>query len=451
MLGKANVADLLKKVLKASKADETEAILMAEDSYLTRFANSTIHQNVSEHNQNLLVRAVLGRKIGCASTNRVDAASVKEVVKRALEIAKRQKENPEFKGLPKSAKAKAVNNYVPATAKFSPRDRAEAVKKITERARKSKLSAFGAFTTGTSEVGVANSHGTLAYNLATDAYCNTVVMSDTGSGYAHAASRDARRVNTARMAETACQKALDSRNPVDLPAGEYEVVLEPAAVADMLGFLAWMGFSATAYQEGRSFLCGKLGQKVMGENITIVDDAYHIKGYPFPFDFEGVPKKKLALIEKGVAKNIVYDSFTAGKEGRESTGHALAAPMNYPLPMHQRLLPGKSTVREMIASIKRGVLVTRFHYTNVLEPMRVVITGMTRDGTFLIEDGKVTRPVRNFRFTQSVLDALSCVSLIGKDAVLVGEETMYGARFAAGIVAPALKVDKFNFTGVTQF
>jgi predicted Zn-dependent protease len=189
----------------------------------------------------------------------------------------------------------------------------------------------------------------------------------------------------------------------------------------------------------------------MGENITIVDDAYYIKGYSFPFDFEGVPKKKLALIEKGVAKNIVYDSFTAGKEGRESTGHALVAPMNYPLPMHQRLLPGKSTVREMIASIKRGVLVTRFHYTNVLEPMRVVITGMTRDGTFLIEDGKVTKPVRNFRFTQSVLDALSCVSLIGKDAVLVGEETMYGARFAAGIVAPALKVDKFNFTGVTQF
>jgi len=451
MLGKAKVSELLKKVLKASKADETEAILMAEDSYLTRFANSYIHQNVSEHNQNLLVRAVVGKKIGCASTNRIDEASVKEAVKRAVEIAKRQRENPEFKGLPRGGKAKSLDNYIPATAKFTPEDRAQAVRTITERTKKSALRAYGAFTTGVSEVAVANSHGGLNYNLATDAYCNTVVMADTGSGYAQAANRDARKVNTLKMAEVACQKALDSRNPVDLPAGEYEVILEPPAVADMMGYLAWMGFSATAYQEGRSFMCGKLGQKVMGKNITLVDDPFFAKGYPFPFDFEGVPKKKLVLIEKGVGKNIVYDSFTAGKEGRESTGHALAAPMNYPLPLHQRLLPGKSTVQEMVASVKRGLLVTRFHYSNVVEPMRVVITGMTRDGTFLIEDGKVTKPVKNFRFTQSVIDALSCVSLIGKDAVLVGEETMYGARFAAGIVAPALKIDKFNFTGATQF
>lgn len=451
MIGKSKVADILKKALKASKADETEAILMAEDSYLTRFANSYIHQNVSEHNQNLMVRAILGKKIGCASTNRVDEEGIKEVVKRAVEIAKRQKENPDFKALPQGGKAKALDNFISETAKFSPEDRARAVKKITERARKSGLSAYGAFTTGTAETAVANSHGVLNYNLATDAYCNTVVMSDTGSGYAHAANRDARKVNTSRIAETACQKALDSRNPGDLPAGEYEVILEPAAVADMIGYLGWVGFSATAYQEGRSFMCGNLGKKVMGDNITILDDPYYPKGYPFPFDFEGVPKKKLTLVENGIARNVVYDSLTAGKEGKESTGHALPAPMNYPMTMHQRLVPGKSTVREMIASINRGVLVTRFHYSNILEPMRVVITGMTRDGTFLVENGKVTKPVRNFRFTQSVLDALSCVSLVGKDAVLVGEETMYGSRFAAGIVAPALKIDRFHFTGVTKF
>lgn len=451
MLGKSKVADLLKKALAASKADEAEVILLAEDSYLTRFANSYIHQNVSEHNQNLLVRAVVGKKIGCASTNRVDGAAIKEVVKRAMEIAERQKENPEFNGLPKGGKAKVISNYVKETARFTPEDRARAVGKITGRAKQFGLQAYGAFTTGVSEVAVANSHGGFAYNVATDAYCNTVVMADTGSGYAQSANRDARKVNTAKMAEVACQKALDSRNPIDLPAGVYEVVLEPPAVADLLNFLGYLGFSATAYQEGRSFLVGKLGQKVMGENITIVDDAYYAKGYPFPFDFEGVPKRKLVLIDKGVGKNVVYDSFTAGKDGRESTGHALAAPANYPLPMHLRLLPGKATRQEMIAAVKRGVLVTRFHYTNVVEPMRVVITGMTRDGTFLIENGRVTKPVRNFRFTQSVLDALSCVSLIGRDAVLVGEETMYGSRFAAGIVAPALKIDKFSFTGVTQF
>ena len=215
----------------------------------------------------------------------------------------------------------------------------------------------------------------------------------------------------------------------------------------MLFFLGYMGMGALSVQEGRSFMCGKIGERVTGDKVTIWDDGLDPRGLPLPFDFEGMPKQKVMLIEKGIAKNVVYDSATAAKEpGKKSTGHSLPAPNTQgPLPINLFMEPGKSTKEEMLASTDRGIWVTRFHYTNVLHPVKTVITGMTRDGTFLIEKGKITRPLKNLRFTQSILEALSNVEMLTSTLKVVKDDWN-----ALGTTVPAIKVRNFRFTGGTE-
>ncbi|MFQ5904938.1 MAG: TldD/PmbA family protein [bacterium] len=451
MLGREKARELIERAISMSEAEQTEVEVMAEESHLTRFANSCIHQNVSGTDVTISVRAVIGKKIGRATTNKMEEASIRETLKKAVEIAKVQRENPDFKSLPEAAEVREIDNYVARTAEFNAQERAKAVEPIAKGARDMNLKAFGAFTNGVSEIAIGNSLGVFAYNMATDAYVNTVVMGDTGSGYAQAASRDVEDIDIEGVATTAIEKAIKSANPVDMPEGEYAVVLEEDAVAEMTDFLGYMGFGALAYQEGRSFMCGKLGKKLVGENVTIYDDGFDKRGFAFPFDFEGVPKQKVMLIEKGVAKGLVYDTLTAGKENKHSTGHSTGSPVGGPIPFNLFMAEGEDTIERMVESTKKGIYVTRFHYTNVIEPMEAVITGMTRDGTFLIENGAITKPVKNFRFTQSVLEALSNASMVGKKAKLIGGGAGYGARFAFGTVVPPLKIEKFRFTGVTEF
>jgi predicted Zn-dependent protease len=216
-------------------------------------------------------------------------------------------------------------------------------------------------------------------------------------------------------------------------------------VADILDFLGYLGFSAQAVQEGRSFMGGKFGQKIVGENVTIWDDGLSLANLPTPFDFEGVPKQPVTFFDKGIATAVVYDSYTAGKEGKQSTGHALPAPNTFgPLPLHMAMATGDSTKEAMLKGIKKGLWVTRFHYTRVVHPLLMIITGMTRDGTFLIENGEITQPVKNLRFTQSYLEALNNVEAIGQTAKLQ-------RGFLGGNLVPALKIAKFTFSGATEF
>ncbi len=225
--------------------------------------------------------------------------------------------------------------------------------------------------------------------------------------------------------------------------GEYDVVLLPYAVADILDWFAYLGFGAQAYQENRSFMSGRLGQRVLGENVTIVDDP--LGGVPSPFDYEGVGKAPLTLVEDGVARAICYDSYYAAKDGRASTGHALPAGSTFgPFATSLALAPGASSVDEMIASTERGVLVTRFWYTRTVHPLTVVMTGMTRDGTWLIENGKIAAPIRNLRFTQSYVDAMNRVRLIGREQKLQPAMGGYSR-------VPALKIGGWSFTGATEF
>jgi predicted Zn-dependent protease len=232
-----------------------------------------------------------------------------------------------------------------------------------------------------------------------------------------------------------------------MPPGAYVVVLEPAAVTDILEFMAWFGFGGLGFVEGRTFMAGKLGQKVLGDNITILDDAYHSLQQGLPFDFEGLPRQRLTLVENGVAKAVVHDRVTARRAQTQTTGHALPQPSaEGPYPLDLVLSSGNSSVEEMISSTERGILVTRFHYTNLVEPMDLVLTGMTRDGTFLIEKGKVAAPLKNLRFTQSVVEALREVELISRE-----QKTTHSDWGPGSYTAPALKIRRFNFSSGTQF
>jgi predicted Zn-dependent protease len=266
---------------------------------------------------------------------------------------------------------------------------------------------------------------------------------DGGTGYAEAVSMDATEIDAGAVGHEAAEKARASDNPVSIDAGDYPVVLEEYAVVDITDMLGYVGFSALAVQEERSF--AEPGRKVGSELVTIVDDGSDTAGLPMSIDYEGVRKERVTLLERGVCRDVVYDSQTAARAGRASTGHGLPAPNPYgPFPLNAVMSAGETPRDELIGGLDRGLLVTRFHYTNVVHPKLAMITGMTRDGTFLVEGGKLVGPVRNLRYTQSYLAALAGVS-----AVSGSRRTVRG--FLGAAVVPALRIDGWTFTGVTEF
>ncbi|MBI5034549.1 MAG: TldD/PmbA family protein [Chloroflexi bacterium] len=447
MLGQDKVRELLQQVLSFSKADQTEVIFEGTDSALTRFANSAIHQNVAETNTEIRVRLVYGKKVGVASCNDLSPESLKRTVETARAIAMRQRENPDFKSLPSAQPIQNVESFVEATANFTPEQRAQVVSVICKRSKEKGLAAAGAFTTTTFETAVANSLGVFAYHPGTYADLNAVMMSDTGSGYASFTHQDARKINAEAIAKEALDKAQRARHPIAVEPGEYTVLLEEYAVTDLLDFLNYIAFSALAVQEERSFIKGKIGQKVMHDSVTIWDDGCAPDGIAMPFDFEGTPRQKVVFVENGIARAVMYDTATAQRDNVASTGHSLPAPNSYgPFAMHMAMAPGNTPKSEIIKGVERGIWVTRFWYTRVVHPMKVLITGMTRDGTFLIENGEITKPIRNLRFTTSYLDALNHVRAIGNTTQLFFDDWSHTSRRV-----PAILVDGFKFTGVTEF
>jgi PmbA protein len=448
MLGETRTLDLLSKVLSKCKADQAEAIFLGRDLQLTRYANSYIHQNVAEHDQQIFLRLVFGQRIGAGSTNILTDDGIEGLVERVTEQAKHQPEVPDFKSLPGPKPIPSVRAYYESTANCHPNVRASGVKLICDLAAERGLVASGSFATSRGELAIVNSNGVNAYADATEAELTAVVMSDTSSGYAARLTANVDEIDPERIAREAIDKALRARNPVPIQPGSYPVVLEEYAVADMIGMLAYMGFGALAYQEGRSFM--KLGQKITGDKVTIWDDGLDEHGLPVPFDFEGVPKRHLDLIVEGIAVGLAYDTLTASREAKESTGHALPGHLfpggnpEGPLPTNLFMATGNDSRDDLAKDIDLGIWITRFHYTNVVHPVASIFTGMTRDGTFLIEKGEVTRPVRNMRFTQNILEALASCVRLSRSASLV--------RGPLGPThVPALTLQTFNFSSVTQF
>ncbi|MGH7724325.1 MAG: TldD/PmbA family protein [Candidatus Eiseniibacteriota bacterium] len=436
------------EIARARGADQAEAILEETDSALTRFANNQIHQNVASHRRRLTFRVFRGAKIGVAGTNRADREGVEACITQALEIARHQPDDPDAGALPDPAPVKALESVAAATADATPDTRADAVRSVTEAVRAAGYVAAGALSNDQSVRAVANSRGVFAHHPSTIANFTCTVMAPDSSGWVDAWHRDLSAIDPAALGRIAIEKARVSARPRALPAGRYTVILEPNAVAELVSFLAWLGFGAQQVQEGQSFLTGRLGEAITGPRISIADDAFDPRGAGSPFDFEGVPRQRVPLIENGTAKAVVYDTRTARKDGVVSTGHASATPPNPegPAPYDLVLAAGDSSVEEMIKSTERGLLVTRFWYNRVVDPRKTLITGMTRDGTFWIEKGEIQGGVRNLRFNESVLDVLARAEAISRTAEL----TVFDYSNAA-VTAPALKVRDFQFTGVTEF
>jgi PmbA protein len=441
----AQIADI---VMKASAADETEVLAIEQNESLTRFANNYIHQNVTERNVQITVRSVLGTKIGIAVSNDTRPDQIRDLAARAYDVAKLQPDNPEFKGLAKPQAITPVEAFDPAVAQCKPDQRAIRVGKICQRAAAAGCSAAGSMTTTAMDIGVANSKGIFAQHRSTLADASTVVMGKTSSGWAQSTGWRLSAIDSDALADNALSKVRLGVDPLDFEPGEYTVILDPYAVGDLLEMLAFDGMGALAVQEGRSWMNNRIGQKIMAENVSITDDGSNIAGLPWPFDFEGVAKKVVPIVASGVALSPVYDSFTAGREeGKQSTGHATPpSPQGRfgPAPMNLFLRPGSASLDAMIRSTKLGLYITRFWYTRTVHPRDAVVTGMTRDGTFVIRDGEIAHAVKSLRFTQSYVEALKNAEAIGSTPRLLR------SGFGGAVSVPPVKLASFRFTSSTR-
>jgi predicted Zn-dependent protease len=441
---------LLRHLVQESTADQTEVILLTEDSSLTRFASSAVHQHVAERNQTLILRVVLGKKIAVVTTNIFQPSSIQKLLQKANSLAKVQHPNDEFISLPGPKSIPEVDTFSENIGLLTPHRKVKMIKNLLKQVKEKGCKASGAFSNGGVELAVINSLGVETYQKFSDLFLHLIVENEKSSGYASFVARNPDQLDVDSLAQEAIKKT-SREEPIQIEPGEYEVILEPYAVSELLSFLGYLGFHALAVQEGRSFFSNRFGEKMVDEKVTIYDDGLDPEGLQVPFDFEGIPKKKVTFFDRGVAKEVTYDSFTGGREGKESTGHGLIAPNTAgPIPINLFMKGGESSLEEMIRSVRKGIYVTRFHYTNVVEPMKAVITGMTRDGTFLIEEGEVKRPIKNLRFTESILKVLSQLTAISKDRRVCSEGTVYSRRFVTGTVAPSIKIDGFNFSGVSS-
>lgn len=440
MKSRDEVIDILNEAIKGDK-DLIELSFRERFSSTTRFANNSIHQNVSVKDFNINCRVIMDGKAGVSSTNCFDFKSLKKIISDARELAGFSEKDANLSGLPGKADYKEIKNFDREVREAPPQFRADVVKKVIGEVEKHNLNSAGQFTTAVINNAVVNNNGVSCFHPLTRANFTLTVMDETSSGYAEESSFRLKDLKIEEAAARAIKKCLDGRNPKGIEPGIYEVVIEELAVAEMLSHFSFIGFSGLDFEEGTSYLAGKLNQKVFGDNVTIIDSPFDPGMCVMPFDFEGFPKKEVAFIDKGKAFNVAYDSYTAKKYNKNNNGFAV--PLEFrqycgPVPLSLKLVPGESTKEQMISSVKKGLLITRFWYVRTVDKKKAIITGMTRDGTYFIEDGKIKYPVKNLRFTESIVNAFNKVEEISKEICYAGEEI-----FSA---APALKIKEFNFS-----
>jgi predicted Zn-dependent protease len=440
----AAVHDHVVRAARAQGVGEVEAILATSSQALTRFANNAIHQNVAESSSHLSVRARIEGRTARSSTNRLDPDSLRDVVEQAIALTRLTEPDEESLPMAEPAEYRGVDRWSESTAQITPHERATAVAEAIAAVESAGQTAAGIYSNDATEYTLLNSRGVHAHYRETMARFSITAMAGGSSGWAKAGACDYRGVNPLELALTAARKAAQSSAPRELPPGRYTVILEPAAVLDLAGQM-FGDFSATAIRDGRSFLNDRIGKRIFGANITIHDDVWHPLQAGAPFDGEGVPRRRLTLVEGGTVREIAYCRQAAAQAGVAPTGHGFPLPNEYgDAPANIVIEGGGSTVEQMVASTERGILVTRLWYIREVDPYGKIFTGMTRDGTFLVEGGKVTAGVRNFRFNQGLMEMLSNVEALSPAVRASGEETF-------DMVAPAMQVRDFNFTEVTRF
>ena len=416
---------------------DAEVTAVSGRSALTRFANSAIHQNVADDFLSVRLRLSVEGRVAGQSTNRVDSAGLAGLVESTLEAARLRPVDPDWPGMAPPTTTTTVVNYDPDTHLASPDSRARVVRSFVD-AGDGTSEAAGFCSTHGAKVAFANTAGHRAGDLTSSAQVEGIHRLPGSDGRGWQSSPRAADLDGDRAGLTAAEKATVGLDAVDLEPGPYEVVLEPACVADIVSFIGGYGFNAKAHAEGRSFV--SLGSEQFDPAVQLWDDATDPRTVGAGFDAEGTPRGRVHLVRDGVSTALVHDRRTAARAGTTSTGHAVAGGESWgPYPSHLFLGGGDSTPENLVASVQRGLLVTEFWYTRVLDPKTQVVTGLTRNGTFLIESGRVVGGVRNLRFTQSYVDALAPGNVvgIGNDARLYETSTH----------VPSLHLASWNFTG----
>lgn len=434
-------------VLDLPGSDAVEVVVSASDVALTRYARSTIIQNTVRSELRAHIRVVAGERVAVASTNQLDRDSMVRAGERALRAASASPPDEQFPGLAapeKVGRAEGVFRWDNETATASPEDRARAVRDILSASGADN--AAGVFETSSHCHATINSLGIDCWDAFTRCVTTCLVDLDGGTGWGESSSQALSHVDTEAVARTAADKAARSLDPVAADPGLYEVILEPSATAMLVEYLAYMGMGAKQVIDGESFLTERTGELVGAENVTIADDVFDDRSVGIGFDLEGVPKKRVPVIDRGRAVGPVTDLRTAAALGLAATGHASGSTEFGPYAFNPVLSPGDVDKAELIAGVEDGILVTRFHYVNVLDRPTTLLTGMTRDGTFRIRNGELAEPVHNFRFSQSVLDALKNTTGVGSDATAFAPD--YGS-FGSN-VAPSLRIGEFNFASTTS-
>lgn len=438
------IAETVLRLAKKRGVAETEVHLDENIQALTRFANNTIHQHVTEQGLVVSIRTAVDGRTARVTTNRIEEDALRAAIEDCLSLASTLPKDSGLLPMAGKQKYRAVHRFHATTAALTAEDRARAVKSACQLAEKQGQLAAGIFSSGQSQSVLANSRGLFATCRQTQATFSVTMQQGSATSWAKANAGDVRRVDPLALAKVASQKAARAQNPVELAPGKFTVILEPAAVLDLAGFLFY-DFAATAVADKRSCLSGRVGKAVFGKNITITDDVYHPDQQGAPFDGEGMPRQRIVLVDRGVVKNLVYSRRSAKQASTKATGHGFPLPNEYgEAPLNLVVTGGNASVEEMIASTDRGLLVTRLWYIREVDPYEKIMTGMTRDGLFRIEKGKLGGAARNFRFNQSVLEMLRNVECLGPATRATGEE-------AFEMVVPRMKIRDFHFSEVTKF
>ncbi len=424
---------------------ETEVTVAQHVGGLTRFANNMVHQHVVGDDTTVSVRVILNGQVGASTTNDASTDGATAALKRALEAARLTPSDPSWPGLAgPSELAPWADRYDQPTAEASPADRVKVVAELLGELGPQQRGA-GALSTSATQVSFATSAGARHNARSTRASLSTVVMGPTGeSGWAEDGGIGIRDIDGKAIGTRAAALCHDAANPQPVEPGDHTVVLASSAVMTLVDHLGLCAFSGKAYEEGRSAFSGRLGDEVASPLINIYDDALEPGAMGLPFDGEGTPKSRVDLITKGIACGVVHDRTSGAKAGVTSTGHGLAGPNPWgPYASNLVLAPGSQTLDELIAGVDYGLLVTRFWYTRMVNPKQSLITGMTRDGTFRIENGQVVGPVRNLRFNVSILDSLTSCDGVGDTLQTCCDE-------GGDTRVPALRLRSFAFTSVTD-
>ncbi len=440
--------ELAERAWRAAEADEADAVAHLEESGFARFAASEVHQPTLIRDETLTLRVVRDGRIGCAVTNRTDDEGLREAARRAAEAADSARPDPDYAGLQPPVAVPEVEGFDAATAALTPEEQAAAAAAAIEAAPAYGL--YGYFTSGVTQLAVSSSTGHGVSQTLTDASVLAIAASQDESGYAEATSWKASELDPAAVAVEAAEKAARTKGAVELEAGTHAAILEPYAFSELLWYFGFSSLNGLACLENRSYFSGRIGEKIFHESFTLVDDGLTPRGLPKAFDFEGAPKQPVVIVENGVAKDVVWDRRTAKRAGdHQTTGHALSAPAQGfgPLPLSLEVSGGDATREELVERVGEGIYVTRLHYLGVVDPREGIITGMTRDGTFRIEGGKLTKPLVNLRFTTSFPKLAESLLGLGNDVELVNRSDFYDERYPFGTLVPTVATEAFTIVG----